>query len=71
MSKATECRRILSRFIPKPIILEKNNKRGRTITEYNNRDFPLKFIIITSEILGGNIYLQKNQKLKRQENYLI
>jgi hypothetical protein len=60
MSKATKRRRILSRFTPKPIILEnnkRNNKHGRATTEYNNEDPSLKFIIITSEISGSNIYL--------------
>jgi hypothetical protein len=74
MSKATEYRRIPSRSIPKPIILknnEYNNKRSRTTTEYNDKDLSLKFIIIISEILGNNIYFQKNQKLKGQKNYLI
>jgi hypothetical protein len=72
--KATECRRTPSRSIPKPIIPRDNkhiNKRGRTTTEYNNKDPSLKFIIIISEISGGNMYLQKDQKLKGQENYLI
>jgi hypothetical protein len=74
MSKATERRRTPLRSTPKPIIPEddkRNNKRGRATTEYNNRDPSLKFIIITSETSGGNIYLQKDQKLKGQENYSI
>jgi hypothetical protein len=74
MSKATEYRRTPLRSIPKPIIPKDdkyNNKRSRATTEYNNRDPSLKFIIITSEILGNNIYFQKDQKLKGQENYLI
>jgi hypothetical protein len=60
MSKATERRRTPSRSIPKPIIPENNeynNKYNRITTEYNNRDPSLKFIIITSETSGGNIYL--------------
>jgi hypothetical protein len=60
MSKATERCRTPLRSIPKPIILEdnkRNNKRGRITTKYNNRDPSLKFIIITSEISGSNIYL--------------
>jgi hypothetical protein len=59
MSKATEYHRTPSRSIPKPIILEDNehnNKRGRITTEYNNKNPSLKFIIITSETLGSNIY---------------
>jgi hypothetical protein len=74
MSKTIEYRRTPSRSTPKPIILgddEHNNERGRTTTEYDNRDPSLKFIIITSEISGSNMYFQKDQKLKEQENYLI
>jgi hypothetical protein len=59
MSKATEYCRTPLRFIPKPIILENNkynNKRGKTIIKYNDRDPSLKFIIIISEISGDNIY---------------
>jgi hypothetical protein len=62
MSKTIEYHRIPLRFMPKSIILEKNNKRNKkrcriiTITKYNNRDLSLKFIIITSKISGNNIY---------------
>jgi hypothetical protein len=59
MSKATECYMIPSRSTPKPIILEDdehNNKPGRAITEYDDGDLFLKFIIIISEISGDNIY---------------
>jgi hypothetical protein len=60
MSKAIEYYRTLSRSIPKPIIPgddKYNDKRSRATTEYNNRDLSLKFITITSEISGNNIYL--------------
>jgi hypothetical protein len=71
-SKATERRRTPSRSTPKPTTPgddERNDERGRTTTEYDNGDPSLKFITITSETSGGNMHLQKDQKLKGQENY--